>query len=226
MKTLDEIGKHYINEKVKHNGFSNYGGDRSSNDNDYLVYYDEIFSPYRDKKIRLLEIGVLQGKGLLIWDEYFKNVIITGIDIDIKPCLVFLNDRGIELDKFNLIEGDSTNLKIVKKLPEEKFHIIIDDGNHLGEAQYNTFLIFFNKLHKGGLYIIEDTHDNKSLEIFLEMSQLINQKGESEFNAKSFRFTKSDIKKYHKHIEYITFTRRRIIIKKFNTSTQSDKSDI
>jgi hypothetical protein len=37
----------------------------------YLKIYDPIFEPYVQKKIALLELGVLKGGSLLLWRDYF-----------------------------------------------------------------------------------------------------------------------------------------------------------
>jgi len=36
----------------------------------YLDEYDRLLTPYRDKPIRLLEIGIQNGGSLEIWDEF------------------------------------------------------------------------------------------------------------------------------------------------------------
>ena len=44
------------------------------NYHDYLnLYYENAFSPYKDKKITLLEIGVNYGSSLELWSKYFSN---------------------------------------------------------------------------------------------------------------------------------------------------------
>jgi hypothetical protein len=49
----------------------------------YLKHYDELFYPFQNKEIKLLEIGVLQGGSLMLWNKYFSKCTLFGIDIDI-----------------------------------------------------------------------------------------------------------------------------------------------
>ena len=35
----------------------------------------------KDQKLKILEIGIADGKSLLMWSDYFKNSTIIGIDI-------------------------------------------------------------------------------------------------------------------------------------------------
>ena len=54
----------------------------------YIEIYDSYFKDLRNKELKVLEIGVADGKSLLTWSDYFKNSTIIGIDIhkiDINP---------------------------------------------------------------------------------------------------------------------------------------------
>ena len=49
----------------------------------YLAVYNRIFEPYRDKPVRLLEIGIQNGGSLEVWSKYFTNAMrLVGCDID------------------------------------------------------------------------------------------------------------------------------------------------
>ncbi len=73
----------------------------------YLTELDRLFTPYRSRPIRLLEIGVQNGGSLEIWDQYFPNARkIIGCDIDPKCATLryrrsfaryfpYLDDNGI-----------------------------------------------------------------------------------------------------------------------------------
>ncbi|TIN50291.1 MAG: class I SAM-dependent methyltransferase, partial [Mesorhizobium sp.] len=50
----------------------------------YLSTYDHIFSEYRDRPVRILEVGVQNGGSLEIWQKYFPNAeIIVGCDVNL-----------------------------------------------------------------------------------------------------------------------------------------------
>ena len=45
---------------------------------------------------------------------------------------------------------------VIKNFKDEFYDIIIDDGLHTVESQINTFKLYFPKLKKQGIYVIED----------------------------------------------------------------------
>jgi len=50
----------------------------------YIEVYEEILAPYRKTAKNILEIGLMSGESLRMWDEYFKGEVF-GIDCSIKP---------------------------------------------------------------------------------------------------------------------------------------------
>ena len=51
----------------------------------YFQVYEKIFSKYRNKKIKFVEIGVANGGSLFMWKKYFgKKAKIIGIDLNPK----------------------------------------------------------------------------------------------------------------------------------------------
>lgn len=135
--------------------------DRGCNDkhgqiHTYLETYDKLFEPFRDG-CNLLEIGLAVGDSLKLWNRYFKNSSIIGIDISVvfnlKSLLEDEDDNG---NVFRVIEGDATNSEILQKLDKDWFNVIIDDGDHQTQSQLDTFNILKHKVVGGGLYIIED----------------------------------------------------------------------
>lgn len=160
---LDEICFKYggvtsaVNRGTK---ISNIGGDASKHG--YTKIYYNKFKPLINNNINLLEIGIFQGKGLAMWSDFFPNGKIYGTDINIteftlsKPDLIKKYDAFSNNNLEEVFQGDSTirNEGFLNTLPE--LNIIIDDGLHRAIPQYNTFLNFFPKLTKEGIYVIED----------------------------------------------------------------------
>ena len=46
----------------------------------YHRFYDKLFEPLRHKRIKFLEIGLDNGNGSLLWEEYFTNAEFHGIE--------------------------------------------------------------------------------------------------------------------------------------------------
>ena len=120
----------------------------------YLDVYENFFTRYQNKKINLLEFGVYQGGSLQLWKKYFgQETYIFGVDID-ERCKAFAED------KIQIFIGDQEDSKFLNKLKNElpPLDIIIDDGGHTMLQQKMTLNHMWEKLNKGGLYIVEDLH--------------------------------------------------------------------
>ena len=66
MKTLQEISDKFSNvQDVGH-------GDKGTT-HSYIPSYERLLTPYRDKKINFLEIGLAYGESLEMWYEFFNK---------------------------------------------------------------------------------------------------------------------------------------------------------
>ena len=152
MKTLQQIFDHH-SQQVK--GEAAYGcghGDKGTV-HSYIPEYERLLSPYREKNIKLLEIGVAYGESLEMWYEYFSKGKIYGADIHTNEIGPYLND-----ERFNINIVDATNPLIKSYFEGDKFDIIIDDGSHHVNHVNKTFQYLYPKMSKNGIYFVEDTH--------------------------------------------------------------------
>ena len=119
----------------------------------YFPIYEKHFTPIRNKPIKILEIGILNGGSLEMWRYYFPEATIVGIDIN--PLCKEHEQEGI-----NIRIGDQTDEKFLQSLIDEfgTFDLIIDDGSHHVAHVNKTFQFLFPKLADDGIYFIEDTH--------------------------------------------------------------------
>lgn len=126
-----------------------WGGDKGTA-HSYIETYEMLFRDIREKELKILEIGVLYGSSVKMWQDYFPNSIIYGIDV-LEICKKYEDER-IKIDIV-----DSTNPEKIKEVFKDlKFNIIIDDGHHDFDMQEKTFNTIFEYLEDGGIYIIED----------------------------------------------------------------------
>jgi len=126
--------------------------DKSSKHQYHLVYEKE-FQNFKNKKINILEIGILGGSSLKTWLEYFPNANVYAIDILDKSQVEILNDPRIFY-----LQHDSTDKNIMEEVKKwnVEFDIIVEDGLHTPEANQRTFENLFDFLKSGGSYYIED----------------------------------------------------------------------
>ena len=127
-------------------GFGSGGGDKGT-DHDYLGTYAKYLS--NRNNVNFLEIGVFRGDSIKMWNEYFFDSDILGIDISLD------NVSYPELKNIMICDATSKN-DIDTKLGEKLFDYIIDDGSHAVADQIKSFDLLFGRIKNDGIYFIED----------------------------------------------------------------------
>jgi len=128
---------------------------------DYVRIYEEILAPYRELSGNVLEIGLFNGNSLRMWEQYFTNASVYGIDCSETPHGGMADLRQmIATGKHNIHIMDGTSEEqIEKEFAGIKWNVVIDDGSHLLEHQLSTVGIFANRLSENGIIILEDIQD-------------------------------------------------------------------
>lgn len=145
---LQALGERFQTDKAKHN---------------FLRFYDQYFSQFRDQDIRFLEIGIFFGASLKMWRQYFKRAIIDCADRD--------------TNLFNHVPENVNCFKIDQKNPESLinfynlksrhgYDIILDDGNHTVFSNQLTFKCLWPLIKPSGIYVIEDVHTSLDVESY------------------------------------------------------------
>jgi hypothetical protein len=129
----------------------------------YTYTYEQLFSPLRNARIRLLEVGLRHDPyyvelnyasipSLEMWLDYFPQAEILGFDI--KDFL------AIRRDRLTIFRGDQGNPKDLKRIAAElgPLDVVIDDGSHASFHQQLTFAHLFPCVRQNGMYIVEDLH--------------------------------------------------------------------
>jgi hypothetical protein len=126
--------------------------------------YIEIYNKELNKKnkVNLLEIGIHNGGSLILWDEWFDDAEIYGID----PYFEFngILPESVSVLPYKIFTIDSTVKEKSEIFEDGMFDYIIDDGVHTSDFQIKTFNIYFNKLSVGGKYFIEDIASDEDLD--------------------------------------------------------------
>jgi hypothetical protein len=135
---LEELGKKYKPTKQLHN---------------YLVYYWLHFRDIRLEVRRVLEIGLETDRSIRMWEEFFPNAMVYGVDIN-PQCQQFEGDRR------RVCIGDQSDVAFLDRVVNEaggSFDIVIDDGSHRVDHQLKAFNFLFPRLSDHGIYVMEDT---------------------------------------------------------------------
>ena len=130
----------------------------------YIKKYEKYFNSKQYEEITLVEVGVLEGKSLKMWRDYFPNGKIYGIDIfkhkTAESDFKMLNKEG----RIKVYKADQNNKKQMKDVIKEilkhsgnkGIDIAIDDGMHYNHSLVHTFGRLFPHLNSDGIYVAED----------------------------------------------------------------------
>lgn len=141
------------------NKLATINGTDKWNDHWYTQHYQRHFTPFKHKRVKILEIGIggyddpyKGGDSLRMWKSYFSSAEIHGIDVvDKSPH----KEKRIHIHQGSQVDIDFLNQVISKHGP---FDIIIDDGSHINEHVIFSFEnLFLQGLTEKGIYVIEDT---------------------------------------------------------------------
>ena len=139
--------------------FSRTGGDKGSV-HSYIEAYEDIFPLYRNTARKVLEIGLLNGESLLMWEEYFGREKVYGIDCSETPLDGMADLRPLIEAGHQISILDATNERQVSDtFGNIKFDVIIEDASHSVDQQVQIYNVFKKYLSPTGIYIIEDVQD-------------------------------------------------------------------
>jgi hypothetical protein len=130
-----------------------YGTDKGTGHHGYTDLYDWYFAPIRYFPFKLLEIGVGSGASLRMWEEFFPNANIYGIDIN-ADC------KEHETERIKIFIGHQADKKFLDEVLGEigSPDIVIDDGSHRPQHQVASMRKIFPHVQHGGTYAIEDIY--------------------------------------------------------------------
>lgn len=122
----------------------------------YIGFYEKFFEGKR-QDVSLLEIGMMTGGSMHLWQQYFEKYSLVGIDISKSWNQQRPFQAALETDdRIELIFGVNSRIDPPPELADRSFDFIIDDGDHSVLAQIDTFVNYWPLVKPGGTYFIED----------------------------------------------------------------------
>ena len=188
LSSLDEIAN-------RHNT------DKGSNLHDYCKKYEKYLKFNREEPINIMEIGVLGGSSLKMWNDYYYNSNILGIDIN--P-----DSKQHEGKNINVEIGSQNDINFLNRIANQygKFDLIIDDGSHNSSDVITSFENLFYSLNSGGVYVVEDSCTSywkeyeggyklpsSTIEYFKNIVDEVNYLGQLAINHFSIHARKDDV---------------------------------
>ena len=117
------------------------------------MVYEDLFSLYKNKTIKLLEIGTDGGGDLILWNYYFPNGSIYGVDNVDRT-----NGSLSGYKRIKTYIEDAYTQEFVNKLP--MLDLVIDDGPHTIESHIMVIKLCLPIMKPGGsILVIEDIPD-------------------------------------------------------------------
>ena len=142
-----------------------YGWGDKGTCHSYIDIYEEQMT--KKSKIDILEIGVKRGHSIKMWQDYFTDSKVYGIDITLDE-VEFDDLQNVYICNATSQEQVDTTFK------NKKFNYIVDDGSHIINEQIQAFDVFWPRIKKGGKYFIEDIDGQQAIDA---ISNHLNAKG-------------------------------------------------
>jgi len=121
----------------------------------YVDVYENLFKNRQLSVKNVLEIGIERGGSLKLWNDYFVNATIYGLDINDAPKFLSKYKRIITQNR-DAYSNDTLQHFLDKNI---KFDVIIDDGPHTLDSMIFVIENYTKLLNKDGILIIEDVQN-------------------------------------------------------------------
>jgi len=156
----------------------------------YAPHLDKLFSPIREKWLKLVEIGVGGGESIKTWLDYFPKGKIFGVDIvkDTNPW----NTVGHPHPRYKFHHADQSDSVFWKCFLADNgpfWDVLIDDGGHEASQIQATFVSMWPHIATGGLYVVEDLNYNWSRNLTW-LGTLMDRINHSEWSIDSLYFSR------------------------------------
>lgn len=136
----------------------NPGPNDSNHCHPYSLLYHSLFKNNRNDNLNFCEIGIAEGRSLLLWEEYFPKAQIYGFERWPKWLANWTSNyadkKRVHVDYMNVLSND----EIINPMQKTgvKFDCIIDDSTHNFLDMIRIIKLSMNFLNDGGMIIIED----------------------------------------------------------------------
>ena len=120
----------------------------------YFPIYERHFAPFVGRPLTMIEIGCGGGGSSQMWKQHFGPYArIVGLDIN--PACRAYEDEQVRVR----IGSQSDNAFLADVLDEFGApDIVLDDGSHHMDDVNATFNWLYQRVHHGGIYLVEDLH--------------------------------------------------------------------
>jgi demethylmacrocin O-methyltransferase len=119
----------------------------------YTEAYERFFFQWKNDPIRIFEIGIAEGGSLEMWERYFPNAQIFGVDVADKSSMNRARVKTLVAD-----QARRDQLQKAVDASGGNYDILMDDGGHTMDQQQVSLGFLFKFVKPGGYYVLEDVH--------------------------------------------------------------------
>jgi hypothetical protein len=123
----------------------------------YVPFYQHKLEGRRDKVKKVLEVGIERGGSLLLWEQFFPDAMVYGMDIMSSAPECLKGHKRIA----TALGVNAYDKRMIDSLRRDAqfFDLMVDDGPHTLESMLFFARHFSQFLAPGGLLVIEDIPD-------------------------------------------------------------------
>jgi cephalosporin hydroxylase len=154
----------------KYSAVNTHMGTDKITSHSYGTVYNYLFSIVQGTK-RVLEVGFDGGASLLSYADYFPEATIYGIDIEDHRLPPVKTHPRIQT-----YIGDATKKETIDHF-NQTYDLLIEDASHLLHHQIQHFRDYSRFVNPGGLYIIEDVHEENVAALQKDLCEYAKENG-------------------------------------------------
>jgi cephalosporin hydroxylase len=130
----------------------------------YLPLYQQLLIKKKDTAKNVLEIGIYYGGSIKLWNDFFTNAKIYGLDISpIENVWNEIKNDNVELYNSNAYDETFFNENFLDE--NIKFDVMVDDGPHTLLSMIKFIQLYSKLMTEDGILIIEDVQNFEWMEI-------------------------------------------------------------
>ncbi len=134
----------------------------------YLPLYQTILIKKKDTAKNVLEVGISNGGSIKLWNDFFVNAKIHGLDIiPIENLWSGIKNDDIVLYNSNAYDDNFFNENFLNK--NIKFDFMLDDGPHTLLSMIKFIELYSKVMTDDGILIIEDVQSFDWIEILISV---------------------------------------------------------
>jgi hypothetical protein len=125
----------------------------------FTAVYERFLYDKREKIQQIIEIGVLRGSSIQMWERYLPNAKILGLDVNPQYFSERTFGPRVSLEICDATkESELTSVLNSHAISPGSVDFIIEDGSHIVSHQVKTMCALWKYVKPGGFYVIEDMH--------------------------------------------------------------------